>query len=114
MATLFDQAARTGRRVAVLGIAASAGLAALNIAVGLLTRSTSVVATVVEFAGDLCSRRRSTGFRYHVDLHIEVDLHITVAAAHVIGGRVRHRVREQLGWVADVFVHIEPAPEWSV
>lgn len=52
---------------------------------------------------------RKTGFRYHVDLHIEVDPETTVAAAHIIGGRVRGRVREQLGWVADVLVHIEPA-----
>jgi len=52
---------------------------------------------------------RKTGFRYHVDLHIEVDPNITVAASHVIGGRVRTQVREQVGWVADVLVHIEPA-----
>ena len=52
---------------------------------------------------------RKTGFRYHVDLHIEVDPELTVAASHVIGGRVRARVREQLGWVADVLVHVEPA-----
>ena len=52
---------------------------------------------------------RKTGFRYHVDLHIEVDPGLTVAASHVIGGRVRTRVREQLEWVADVLVHVEPA-----
>ena len=52
---------------------------------------------------------RKTGFRYHVDLHIEVDPELTVAASHVIGGRVRTRVREQVGWVADVLVHVEPA-----
>jgi cation diffusion facilitator family transporter len=54
------------------------------------------------------SYARKTGFRYHVDLHIEVDPDLTVAASHVIGGRVRARVREQLGWVADVLVHVEP------
>ena len=52
---------------------------------------------------------RKTGFRYHVDLHIEVDPGLTVAASHVIGGRVRAGVREQLEWVADVLVHVEPA-----
>jgi divalent metal cation (Fe/Co/Zn/Cd) transporter len=52
---------------------------------------------------------RKTGFRYHVDLHLEVDPELTVAASHVIGGRVRSGVRERLGWVADVLVHIEPA-----
>jgi divalent metal cation (Fe/Co/Zn/Cd) transporter len=54
-------------------------------------------------------RARKTGFRYHVDLHIEVDPELTVAASHNIGGRVRTRVRQQLGWVADVLVHVEPA-----
>jgi cation diffusion facilitator family transporter len=49
----FDDAARTGRRVALAGIAASAMLATLNIVVGIMTRSTSVVATGVEFAGDV-------------------------------------------------------------
>ena len=53
MYTHGEDAARTGRRVALVGIAASAVLATLNILVGLLTRSTSVVATGVEFAGDV-------------------------------------------------------------
>ena len=55
------------------------------------------------------SYARKTGFKYHVDLHIEVDPTLSVAASHVISGRVRARVREQLGWVADVLVHVEPA-----
>lgn len=54
------------------------------------------------------SYARKTGFKYHVDLHIEVDPELTVAASHVIGGRVRARVRERLSWVADVLVHVEP------
>ena len=58
-------------------------------------------------------RARKTGFRYHVDLHIQVDPNLTVAASHVISGRVRAQVREQLGWVADVLVHVEPAPDRS-
>src|SRR5262245_45567904 len=49
----IDQAARIGRRVAIAGIAASAVLATLNIVVGIVTRSTSVFATGVEFAGDV-------------------------------------------------------------
>jgi cation diffusion facilitator family transporter len=44
---------RAGRRVAMAGIAASAVLAVVNITVGLLTRSTSVLATGAEFAGDV-------------------------------------------------------------
>ena len=55
------------------------------------------------------SYARKTGFRYHVDLHIEVDPALTVAESHAIAGRVRSRVRDELGWVADVLVHVEPA-----
>jgi cation diffusion facilitator family transporter len=51
---------------------------------------------------------RKTGFRYHVDLHIEVDPSMTVAASHVVAGRVRTCLRDQLSWVADVLVHVEP------
>lgn len=52
---------------------------------------------------------RKTGFRYHVDLHVEVDPWLTVADAHAIGGEVRSRLRTDLPWVADVLVHVEPA-----
>jgi cation diffusion facilitator family transporter len=51
---------------------------------------------------------RKTGLKYHVDLHLEVDPEITVRESHDIGGRVRDRIREQLPWVEDVLVHVEP------
>jgi divalent metal cation (Fe/Co/Zn/Cd) transporter len=54
------------------------------------------------------SYARKTGFKYHVDLHIEVDPSLTVAASNVIGGRVRTQVGDQVGWVPDVLVHVEP------
>ena len=44
---------QAGRRLAVAGISASALLATLNIVVGLRANSTSVVATGIEFAGDV-------------------------------------------------------------
>jgi cation diffusion facilitator family transporter len=56
------------------------------------------------------SYARKTGFKYHVDLHIEVDPDMTVADAHAVAGQVRSRVRNDLGWVSDVLVHVEPAP----
>lgn len=52
---------------------------------------------------------RKTGFAYHVDLHIEVDPDLTVAASHVVAGKVRTRLRQDLDWIADVLVHVEPA-----
>jgi cation diffusion facilitator family transporter len=54
---------------------------------------------------------RKTGFSYHVDLHIEVDPMMTVAASHRIAGHVRSVVRERVPWVADVLVHVEPDEE---
>ena len=44
---------QTGRRIALVGMSASAILATLNIFVGLSAQSTSVVATGVELAGDV-------------------------------------------------------------
>jgi cation diffusion facilitator family transporter len=53
---------------------------------------------------------RKSGLQYHVDLHIEVDPTLTVAASHAIAGRVRATLKRQLPWVADVMVHVEPSP----
>ncbi len=53
---------------------------------------------------------RSTGLQYHVELHIEVDPNMTVQQSHDIATTVRFAIREQLDWVADVLVHVEP---WS-
>ena len=53
---------------------------------------------------------RKTGLRYHVDLHLEVDPEMTVRQSHEIAHEVRQRIVETLDWVADVLVHVEPAP----
>ena len=53
---------------------------------------------------------RKTGLKYHVDLHLEVDPDMTVRDSHDIAQRVRETIREELHWVADVLVHVEPAP----
>ena len=45
--------ARATQRIALLGIAGSVLLAFVHVTVGLLTRSTSVLAIGVEFAGDV-------------------------------------------------------------
>jgi cation diffusion facilitator family transporter len=55
------------------------------------------------------ARARKTGFKFHVDLHVEVDPDLTVAAAHAIAGQVRSRIRTHVPWVADVLVHVEPS-----
>ncbi len=54
---------------------------------------------------------RKTGFQYHVDLHLEVNPEITVRESHDIATQVRIRLKETLDFIADVLVHVEPAPE---
>ena len=51
---------------------------------------------------------RKTGFKYHVDLHLEVDPAMTVHDSHGIATQARTIIRENLDWVADVLVHVEP------
>jgi cation diffusion facilitator family transporter len=70
-----------------------------------------VAAGVPDVAGVEKCFARKTGLKYHVDLHLEVDPEITVRASHDIAQRVRERVCENLPWVADVLVHVEPAPD---
>ncbi len=53
---------------------------------------------------------RKTGFEYHVDLHLEVDPNITVRESHDIATAVRIHLKENLDFIADVLVHVEPTP----
>jgi cation diffusion facilitator family transporter len=53
---------------------------------------------------------RKTGLKYHVDLHLEVDPEMTVRQSHELGHEVRSHILHRLPWVADVLVHVEPAP----
>ncbi len=53
---------------------------------------------------------RKTGFKYHVDLHLEVDPEMTVRRSHQLGHEVQLAILGRLDWVADVLVHVEPAP----
>lgn len=56
-----------------------------------------------------CFARR-TGLQHHVDIHLEVDPNLTVWESHDIATQVRRYLCEQLEWIADVLVHVEPAP----
>jgi cation diffusion facilitator family transporter len=51
---------------------------------------------------------RKTGLRYHVDLHLEVDPELTVRASHDIATAVRIAIKNNVEWVEDVLVHVEP------
>jgi cation diffusion facilitator family transporter len=52
---------------------------------------------------------RKTGLQYHIDLHIEVDPMLTVAASHAIAGQLRAALKRELPWIADVLIHVEPS-----
>jgi cation diffusion facilitator family transporter len=54
---------------------------------------------------------RKTGLQYHLDLHVEVNPALTVAASHAIAGHVRATLKRDLPWIADVLVHVEPADQ---
>jgi len=75
----------------------------------MIERLGALAVTVPGVVGVDKRRARKTGFRYHIDLHIEVDPQITVARAHAVAGQVRSRLRDELDWVDDVLVHVEPA-----
>ena len=75
-----------------------------------MSKIREVALSVRDVAGVEKCFARKTGFKYHVDLHLEVDPEITVRASHEIATRVRDHIRQQLPWVADVLVHVEPYP----
>jgi cation diffusion facilitator family transporter len=52
---------------------------------------------------------RKMGYEYFVDLHVEVDPHMSVLHAHEVAHDVKDRIRAELPDVKDVLVHIEPA-----
>jgi cation diffusion facilitator family transporter len=56
---------------------------------------------------------RKTGLKYHVDLHLEVDPEMTVRRSHQLAHEVQLCIMGRLDWVADVLVHVEPAPQRS-
>ena len=75
-----------------------------------MSRIREVALSVRDVAGVEKCFARKTGLKYHVNLHLEVDPEITVRASHEIAARVRDKIRQQLPWVADVLVHVEPWP----
>jgi cation diffusion facilitator family transporter len=78
---------------------------------GEMTRIREAALGVHDVAGVEKCFARKTGLKYHVDLHLEVDPEMTVRASHEVATQVRERIRQEIPWVADVLVHVEPSPE---
>jgi cation diffusion facilitator family transporter len=53
---------------------------------------------------------RKMGLEYYVDLHVGVDGNISVHEGHEIAHRVKSAIQQSDSRIADVLVHIEPAP----
>jgi len=53
-------------------------------------------------------RARRAGMRCLVDLHVQVDPHMTVRDGHALGGRVKAEIMARLPIVESVLVHLEP------
>jgi cation diffusion facilitator family transporter len=56
-------------------------------------------------------RIRKSGLVYHVDLHVEVDGGLSVREGHRIAHRLKDGLLAELPELADVLIHVEPAPE---
>jgi cation diffusion facilitator family transporter len=76
----------------------------------LMQQIRAVAMTVPKVRGVEKCFARKTGLQYHVDLHLEVDPEITVRESHEIATQVRIVIRETMDSIADVLVHVEPAP----
>lgn len=70
-----------------------------------------VVRSVPGVRGTHNIRTRGAEGYVWVDLHIQVDPRLPVTDAHDIASAVAQRVEDELGSLADVTIHIEPADE---
>jgi cation diffusion facilitator family transporter len=52
---------------------------------------------------------RKMGYRFYVDMHVEVNPQMTVQRSHEIAHDVKNKIRAEIPNVRDVLVHIEPA-----
>jgi cation diffusion facilitator family transporter len=51
---------------------------------------------------------RKSGLTYRVTIHVHADPHMTLDAAHALGGRVKSEIRAAIPRVSSVLVHMEP------
>lgn len=54
---------------------------------------------------------RKVGMHFYVDLHIEVDGHISVQDGHAIAHALKATLKQTFPEIADVLIHVEPHPE---
>jgi cation diffusion facilitator family transporter len=73
-----------------------------------LVHARRVAASIPGVRGIEKARARTSGGRHYLELHAEVDPHMTVADAHIITGKIKAAIKHERPTVADVLVHVEP------
>lgn len=71
----------------------------------------SIAANVADVQDVEKLRVRKSGLEYFIEIHVEVNGHLTVNEGHRIGHDVKDRLLVELPRVRDVHVHIEPSRE---
>lgn len=56
---------------------------------------------------------RKNGMSYVVDLHLEIDGHLSVIEGHAISHALKDHLMEVYPYITEVLIHIEPAPNIS-
>ncbi len=74
----------------------------------LVDRARVIAAGVTGVQGVEKCLARKMGYGYLLDMHVEVDGELSVAAAHLLAHKVKDAIRAQLARVNDVTIHIEP------
>jgi cation diffusion facilitator family transporter len=74
----------------------------------IVERATQIASSVAGVKGVEKCLARKMGYGYLIDMHVEVDGELSVAAAHVLAHEVKDAIRAQLTRVNDVTIHIEP------
>jgi cation diffusion facilitator family transporter len=74
----------------------------------IVERATAIALGVTGVKGVEKCLARKMGYGYLLDMHVEVDGELSVAAAHLLSHEVKDAVRAQLTRVNDITIHIEP------
>jgi cation diffusion facilitator family transporter len=74
----------------------------------IVERATAVALAIKGVCGVEKCLARKMGYAYLLDMHVEVDGDLSVAAAHRLAHEVKDAIQRQFPRVSDVTIHIEP------
>lgn len=73
-----------------------------------LEKAKAVTLTVEGVRAIEKTRARTSGSRHYIELHVEVDPHMSVEAAHIITGKIKSAIRSAVPSITEVLIHVEP------